>query len=241
MLKNIGLGYFFLSPSTCLLGVVERSDILARILRMDEQTDNIHDHTMKLSIISLIGASLMFVSNSSKAQDEVSATAKLPVFAFKTNLIYDALTTINLSGEVGLGKQTSIDVAASYNPWKYRDGGKMKHWLIQPQFRFWFKERFNGWFVGAEFHYGTYNVGGIGVFGLNKARYQGWLVGGGVTGGFAWKLGGRWNMEAELGFGYARIGYDKYDLGCKCDKHISTGAINYMGPTKIALSVILTL
>lgn len=196
---------------------------------------------MKLYIISFIGTLLMFVSNSSKAQDVVSASPKLPVFAFKTNLIYDALTTINLSGEVGLGRQTSIDVAASYNPWTYPGGGKMKHWLIQPQFRFWFQERFRGWFVGAEFHYGTYNIGGLSVLGLSNARYQGWFVGGGVTGGFAWKLGGRWNMEAELGFGYARIGYDKYHFGGDCQKHISTGAINYLGPTKIGLSVILTL
>ena len=47
----------------------------------------------------------------------------------------------------------------------------------------------------------------------------------------------RWSMEAEIGVGYARIDYDKYNCG-KCGSKLDNGHKNYVGPTKIALNII---
>ena len=37
--------------------------------------------------------------------------------AVKTNLLYWATTTPNLSAELGLGKRTSLELTGGYNPW----------------------------------------------------------------------------------------------------------------------------
>ena len=36
--------------------------------------------------------------------------------AVKTNLLYDATTTMNLGLEIGLGKKWSLDLSGNYNP-----------------------------------------------------------------------------------------------------------------------------
>ena len=54
-------------------------------------------------------------------------------FALKNNLLYDATTTPNLGFEVGLSKKVTLDVSAGYNPFKFNDGKKLKHWLVMPE------------------------------------------------------------------------------------------------------------
>ena len=55
----------------------------------------------------------------------------------KTNLIYDAAATVNLGVEFPLGRRWSLDVSGNYNGWTLSDNRKWKHWLVQPEFRFW--------------------------------------------------------------------------------------------------------
>ena len=65
-------------------------------------------------------------------------------FAVKSNLLYDATATINLGVEVGLAKKWSLDLSGNYNGWKFGDEARMKHWLVQPEARYWLCEKFNG-------------------------------------------------------------------------------------------------
>ena len=48
--------------------------------------------------------------------------------AVKTNLLYDATTTMNLGLEIGLGKKWSLDLSGNYNPWKFDDETRLRHW-----------------------------------------------------------------------------------------------------------------
>lgn len=162
------------------------------------------------------------------------------VVGIKTNVLYDATTTFNLGIEIGLSKKTSLDISANYNPWEFKDHKQFKHWLIQPEFRWWFCERFNGSFLGVHGHYAEYNVSNLHLPfnlypGLKNARYQGNLYGGGITYGYQWIIGNHWNIEASIGAGYARIKYDKYPCG-DCGEKLTSGHKNYFGPTKIAIS-----
>lgn len=54
--------------------------------------------------------------------------------AVKTNLLYWATTTPNLGVEIGLGKQTTLDISGGYNPWTLDKAAnkKIKHWLVVP-------------------------------------------------------------------------------------------------------------
>mgnify|MGYP001038138093 FL=1 len=53
--------------------------------------------------------------------------------AVKTNLLYDATTTMNLGLEIGLGKKWSLDLSGNYNPWKFDDETRLRHWGVQPE------------------------------------------------------------------------------------------------------------
>lgn len=161
----------------------------------------------------------------------------MPEFAIKTNALYWATTTVNLGFEVGLSKKMTLDVSGNYNPWKFSDNKQIKHWLVQPELRYWLCERFNGHFFGLHAHYAEANVSNLNIFGLGNYRYQGNIYGAGISYGYQWILNKRWSMEATIGVGYARLNFDKYNCG-KCGSKISKEHKNYLGPTKVALSII---
>lgn len=48
-------------------------------------------------------------------------------------------------------------------------------------------------------------------------RYEGWAVKAGISYGYSFVLGGRWNLEAELGLGVAHADYDRYGCGVCAD------------------------
>lgn len=158
--------------------------------------------------------------------------------AVKTNLLYDATATINLGTELRLHRQWTFDLSGNYNPWTFAGNKKWKHWLVQPEARYWFCESFSGHFGGLSLFGGEGNIGNIDAFKkLKHYRYDGWCIGLGITYGYAWALGRNWSMEASLGVGYARFDYDKYDCP-GCGDWLSDGVTHYFGPVKLALSVI---
>lgn len=191
--------------------------------------------TKILSAVSL----LLFLAVSLHAQMQEAPTY-LPKFAIKTNLLYWATTTPNLSLEVALAKKVTLDASGNYNPWEFSKDRQIKHWLIQPELRYWLCERFNGSFFGLHGHYADYDVSNLNMFSMGHDRYDGHLYGGGISYGYHWILKHRWSMEATIGAGYARLKYDKYERG-KGGKKIGHNNKNYFGPTKIGLSIIYTI
>lgn len=167
--------------------------------------------------------------------------------ALKTNLLYDATATVNAGIEIGLAPRWTLDISGNFNDWTMSHNRKWKHWLVQPEARYWFCERFSGHFFGIHAHGGEYNFGnlknGIKFLGsdfskLTDNRYQGWYVGGGLSYGYAWILGKHWNLEAELGIGYIYTRFDKYPCA-ECGEKIEEDASHhYFGPTKLALSIV---
>lgn len=162
--------------------------------------------------------------------------------AVKSNLLYDATSTVNLGLEFKLAPKWTLDVPLNYNPWKFNDGARLRHWGVQPEARYWFCEAFRRTFVGVHAHYADFNAGNWpdwSIFSENmqQNRYQGHLYGAGVSIGHAWILKERWGLEATVGVGYARIEYDKYPCA-ECGSMIKSGNKNYFGPTRIGLSLI---
>lgn len=174
-------------------------------------------------------------------------TVRAQNVALKTNLLYDASATINLGLEFGLSQQWTLDVSGNYNPFTFNHNKKWKHWLVQPEFRYWFCDKFSGHFLGFHLLGGEYNVGnfnpGFKMFNSNfknirYSRYEGWFMGAGIAYGYTWVLGKHWNFEAEIGFGYAFSRYDKYECG-HCGKKIASAKNHhYVGPTKAAINLV---
>ena len=162
--------------------------------------------------------------------------------AIKTNLLYDATSTLNLGGEFALSRKWTLDLSGSLNPWTFKNDKKFRLWMAQPEARYWFCEKFNGHFVGFHAMGGQYNVGNVKLpFGilsdLKDNRYEGWYAGGGFVYGYQWIASRHWNFEAVIGLGYDYFGYDKYKCG-KCGTKESSGHSNYFGVTKLAVSAI---
>lgn len=167
--------------------------------------------------------------------------------AVKTNLFYDALLNINAGIEVGLAPRWTMDVSGNFNDWNLSHDRKWKHWMIQPEARYWFCDRFGGSFLGFHLQGGQYNIGGLkndwkflgtDFSKLTDGRYQGWFVGGGIGYGYDWVLSRHWNLEAELGIGYNYTKYDRFNCA-GCEKKTETGKDHhYFGVTKAALNLI---
>lgn len=168
-------------------------------------------------------------------------------YNLKTNLLYDALLSPSVAFEIKTAPKWSFDFSVSYNPWTLKDGKKWKHLLFQPEARYWFCEATGGHFVAAHFMGGIYNLGqwGRGFKFLNNNarpladhRYQGWFAGAGIAYGYSWILAKHWNIEAEIGIGWAYTRYDVYECeGCG-RKSESKRVHNYVGPTKAALNLV---
>lgn len=167
--------------------------------------------------------------------------------AVKTNLLYDATATVNAGIEFGLAPKWTLDISGNYNGWTMSHDRKWKHWLVQPEARYWFCDRFAGHFLGFHALGGQYNIGnldnGIKFLGtdfskLSDNRFQGWFVGGGIAYGYAWVLNKHWNLEAEIGLGYAYTKFDKFNCAGCGRKVQSDKSHHYVGPTKAAINLV---
>ncbi|MDR1865578.1 MAG: DUF3575 domain-containing protein [Bacteroidales bacterium] len=157
--------------------------------------------------------------------------------SLKSNLLYDATTTVNFGMETGLSNKWTLDISGNYNPWQFNGNKKLKHWMVQPEIRYWLCERFYGHFIGLHLHYAYYNAGGIKMFGLEHHRYQGFLYGGGISYGYQWIIGNFWLLEMSVGAGYAYGEYGKYRCE-ECGEKIKDDLFHYFGPTKASVSLI---
>ena len=166
--------------------------------------------------------------------------------ALKTNLLYDATLTANAGIEFGLAPRWSLDLSGNYNGWTVNDH-KWKHWLVQPEARYWFCDRFAGHFVGLHLLGGEYNFGniknsinflGTDFSELTDHRHQGWYAGAGIAYGYSWILSRHWNLELELGAGYVYTRYDVFNCA-GCGRKIEEDKPHhYVGPTKAAVNLV---
>ena len=163
--------------------------------------------------------------------------------AVKTNLLYDATTTLNVGVEGRLSPRWTLDVSANWNPWTFSDNKKWRQLAIQPEARYWLCSPFAGHFIGANVLYSHYNAGGVkfplGVFpSLESHRYQGDLGAVGLVYGYSWMLPGkRWSIEGVVGIGYGITHYSKY--ACEvCGSKMGEDTRGVFMPTKLAVSVV---
>ncbi|MBO5972381.1 MAG: DUF3575 domain-containing protein [Alistipes sp.] len=167
-------------------------------------------------------------------------------WAIKTNAIYDATATANLGVEIGLAPKWTLDISGNLNAWSKNEATKWKHWMVQPEARYWFCDRFSRHFLGFHAIAGAFNFGGINnnisflgtdFSRLKDNRYQGYAYGAGVAYGFAFMLSEHINLELEAGFGYMYLDYEIFDCS-DCGRRIGDGGHHYIGPTKAAINLV---
>lgn len=189
----------------------------------------------KYYILLLFGLLVQF---GAKGQNDV---------AIKSNILYDLTATISAGIEVGLAPRWSIDVSGNFNAWTMKNDRRLKHYLVQPEVRYWLCDRFMGHFLALHLHGGQYNFGGIknsinflgtNLSNLTTHRYQGWFAGAGIGYGYAFVLGRHWNLEIEAGIGYAYTVFDEFECA-GCGRKVNTDLNHhYFGPTKLAVNFV---
>ena len=174
-------------------------------------------------------------------------------FAVKTNGLYLATATPNVGVEAAIGERWTVEIEGGYNPWTLdKDTNmKIKHWLVSPEFRYWFCNSFQGHFIGINGNYTQFNIGAVPLPvhkafisldqtpgpDLEKSRAEGWAVGVGLTYGYTFPIARRWNMEFTAGFGYWYTVYNRYESR-KCGLFQETVQIHALGPTSLGISFI---
>ena len=153
-------------------------------------------------------------------------------YAVKTNGLSWLTLTPNVEGEIKLSDRFTGSLSLHYRPWHVlSDNRKITGIALQPEVRYWFCQTFYQHFAGIHLNYADYNGG------LKAHRYQGYLLGGGITYGYQMILSRRWNLEFSIGAGYARMNHDVYDRP-RCGDFLKHECKNYWGITKVGVSLV---
>lgn len=175
-----------------------------------------------------------------------------PLLALKTNLLFDALTALNVEVEVPIKQNWSIAGEWMF-PWWLRDkdNPNKKPWRLELlcgtlEGRYWFGNRqerrvLTGWFAGLYTGAGLYDI-------QWKAKgYQGeFFVAAGVSAGYAHQISKRFpnlSMEYSLGIGFFRSHYRHYEafFGSDTKWHpirLNNGRYTWIGPTRLKVSLV---
>lgn len=166
------------------------------------------------------------------------------MIAVKSNVVYDATATLNVGAEYAINKMFSVDLSGNYNGWDIKsDGTSWQHYLVQPEFRYWMRESFNGHYFGVHGIYAGYEIARMEIPLMDfegRYIYDGSAYGGGLSYGYQLYITPRINIEFSLGVGYLNFEYDKYRYRKKDDPdkgfegRFTKG---YFGPTKLGISI----
>lgn len=165
-----------------------------------------------------------------------------PVFALKTNLLFDLATALNLEIEIPIGRRWSIAGEYVFPWWLWKNNQTCLEILSGSiEGRYWFGDRIRrpqltGWFAGIYIGGGYYDVE------WKKKGYQGEFIVPGISGGYAHKIGRNLSLEYSLSLGVVRTRYRQYeavenDCGW-CLRRIKNGTDTWIGPTKVKVSLV---
>lgn len=191
----------------------------------------------KLGIL-LIFALLLYPGMTMRAQN---------TWALKTNVLHDATLSLNLAGEYAFAPQWSAELGASVNAWRSWGGSRLQHALLQPEIKYWTCERYNGWFISGNALGGWAALGNFWDFSKvtprspdlrNYLLKDALVLGIGVGGGYDFILSRHWNLEVEGAVGYMYVRGDEYDDVNPPELLLKGSEFDYIGPTKLAVSIV---
>lgn len=194
--------------------------------------------------------SLSFPKTIDPIEIPVQSEERKTIMAIKSNLLYDALTLLNYSVEVPLGKHVSVLYYHQFPWWRWGEAKNeycLRFLSIGTEARIW--ARFN---PNAKIHagrdkmtghfFGIYAESGKWDFQWKRSIcHQGEHWSTGLTYGYSMPIGKVMNLEFSLSMGYASIPYrrfipsDNYEILWR--EPGGEGRWHYFGPTKAQISL----
>lgn len=149
--------------------------------------------------------------------------------ALKTNLAYWATTSPNLSAEFVFNSNVSLDLGVKVNPFDFKRF-KTTCYLIQPEVRWWFGRPMAGHFVGVNAAMAQYSLR------KDATRHKGDAFLAGISYGYVFVLGRRWNLETNIGVGWIRARDKKWSDG-EPAPNAPNSVKDLFGPTRIGVTL----
>lgn len=164
-----------------------------------------------------------------------------PLFALKTNLLFDVAMMPNIEVEVPLGNRWSVSGELMFPWWLFEDdkyclqvlsgGVEGRYWLGNRTRRRALTGHFAGLYAGG----GKYDLQN------DRNGYQGeFFIAAGISYGYALPIGRKLSLEFSIGIGLLRTGYEHYHA---IDNHQTllwqeSGKYTWLGPTKAKISFV---
>ncbi len=144
---------------------------------------------------------------------------------------------------MAITNKITFELIANVNPWTFKNDKKWQLYALQAGIKYWFQGNFNKFFINTDLLGGYYNMSRIKFtlansnVDLSNLEYRGTIIGWNVGTGFIIPLSERLKLEGAISVGYIRFHYDRYHKTTDSFYKINTTSKNYVGPTKISLSL----
>lgn len=142
--------------------------------------------------------------------------------ALKTNVLLWGALTPNLACEIVAGEHSSVDLSLYGHYMPYGIDSRMAG--LQPEYRYWFNGRpMTREYIGVGLMLTTYDIT------WKRNVYDGDALGLGLTGGYVFSFGKRWNLELSAGFGIVGFAQKQYYLNDNYDDYPVSTETNAWG------------
>lgn len=166
-----------------------------------------------------------------------------PLFAIKTNLLFDLAMAPNIEVEIPLGKDNRWSVNAEWMfPWWLFEGDKYCFQILSGgvEGRYWLGNRskhraLTGHFVGFYAGAGKYDLQ------WDRDGYQGeFYIASGISYGYALPIARNLSLEFSIGIGLMRTSYEHYHTLDNYQTLLwqENGRYTWLGPTKAKISFV---
>ncbi len=156
----------------------------------------------------------------------------------KTNALGWGVAIANAAIEIDLYKHLSFNLPVYYSAWNYLTSTiKFRTFAIQPEIRYWFSDKNDGWFIGGHFGLAYYNIAIDRKYRIQDHNGKSPALGGGIAAGYRMPISSnnRWKMEFSIGAGAYSLHYDKFH-NHKNGEMISSKKKTYIGLDQAAVS-----
>lgn len=168
-------------------------------------------------------------------------SARRTLFAFKTNLLFDAMLMPNIELEIPLGKRWSLNTEYIF-PWWLINGDKYCLQVLSggAEVRYWTGNRTGRSALTGHF-LGLYAGGGKYDLQWRENGYQGeFFIAAGIGYGYARRIARNLNLEFNIGIGLLRTNYRHYrtEQNYEVLRWLENGNYTWFGPTKAKFSLV---
>ncbi|WP_302285736.1 DUF3575 domain-containing protein [Bacteroides clarus] len=213
-------------------------------VRVAKGNDTNPDGTEVTDNTEIIGSTKVTGNTPTKGSANAIAPGKSrrrPLFAVKTNLLFDAALMPNIEVEVPIGKRWSLNGEYMFPWWLINDDRYCLQVLMGGlEVRYWPGRR-SGRDVLTGHFLGLYAGGGKYDLQWDKNGYQGeFFIAAGVSYGYAHSIARNLRLEYNIGIGMLRTDYRHYHSR---DNHQTllwqeNGEYTWLGPTKLKISLV---